>query len=173
MGPRDDRDQTFANVPSCKMFGQIPCPYSLPPPARTHPESASKVSSCSFPQLPGGPSGRRHSWCWGSQPQLFLREQEETFPCIQGICLDCVKTEGMRERRKKEISCRGFYWILSCYLIKMTFFKKFFEFLKVLASVIICLGVYNSPILLHPNFLFRQQSLRASSEQANNMHFPK
>lgn len=48
-----------------------------------------------------------------------------------------------------------------------------FEFLKVLASVIICLGIHSSPILLDPNFLFRQRTLRASSEQLNNMHCPK
>lgn len=55
----------------------------------------------------------------------------------------------------------------------MTTFSVNFEFLKVLVSIITCPGVYNSLILLDPNSLVRQQSLRASSEQVNNMHFPK
>lgn len=46
------------------------------------------------------------------------------------------------------------------------------ECFKVLAWVIICRRSPNSPISLHPNSLFRPHSLRASSAQVNNMHFP-
>ena len=95
-------------------------------------------------------------------------EHRKKLPHVtRGLLRLCSKR---KKEGKKEMSCRGLHWILSWYLSKMT---SFFWIFKVSASAIICLGVHNSPILLDPNFLCRQQSLRVSSEQVNNVHFPK
>lgn len=87
--------------------------------------------------------------------------------CLVSGVLPCLCSG---ERMEKEMRCMGLFWTFYQYLTKWLSFFKFW-LLRVLVPIITCPGVHNRLILLDPNFLFRQHSLRASSEQVNNMHF--
>lgn len=125
-------------IPS-KMASQTPL-LLITPSARLNTSgiNAQNISNCSSSQLLGTPGTGDIFADEAENPQLFLRAREETFSCIQGPASTTLKG---REWGKKEMSCRGLYWILSWCLTKMTFLKK----ICIFKSITLCYYLSENP----------------------------